>query len=111
MEYENCNYKKEDEVNIQFDIPPIGKFIRREDGVWDAPNCYECCSDCSGCEEGCECPLDVQGSCNNCIFVNGYKKCTECCSNSRTQDEKYIQMGYWYMCDECIKNIILDRLF
>lgn len=82
------------------------RFIRREDGIWDAPNCYECCSDCSGCEEDCKCPLDLgEDDCNNCIFNKGYKKCRECCKNPRTKKEKHIVKGYWYMCDDCISNL------
>lgn len=30
----------------------MSKFIKREDVVWDAPNCSECCSDCSAREYG-----------------------------------------------------------
>lgn len=79
------------------------KFIKDKNGFWDAPNCHECCSDCSACEEDCECPLDLgEEDCSNCVFRNGYKKCGECYTNSRTENEKYIQMGYWWMCDECI---------
>lgn len=78
-------------------------FIKRDDGIWDAPNCSECCSDCSACDEDCEdCPLVFEGSCDNCIFKNGHKKCGECHTNERTKNDEYIQMGYSWMCDECI---------
>lgn len=80
------------------------KFIKREDGIWDAPNCSECCSDCSGPEEDCTCPADLEGDCDKCIFKNGYKKCGECHTNSRTKNDEYIQMGYSWMCDKCIEH-------
>lgn len=85
------------------------KFKLNENGIWDAPNCYECCSDCSACEEDCKCPLELgEDTCDNCIFNKGYKKCSECCTNPRTKDKKHFETGYWHMCDECIKKYILE---
>lgn len=78
-------------------------FWKNKDGIWDAPNCSECCSDCSEGDEDCTCPLDFGESCENCIFKDEYTKCRECCTNPRTQNEKYIQLGYFTMCDDCIK--------
>lgn len=78
------------------------KFIKLKNGMWNAPNCCECCNDCSGGSEDCKCPLDFEGNCNNCIFKNGYKKCSECCTNPRTKNKLHYETGYWHMCDECI---------
>ena len=81
------------------------KFVKNENGIWDEPNCYECCSDCSAVGENCECPLDFEDTCEDCIFIKGYKKCSECCSNARTENKKYIRLGYWHLCDSCIEKI------
>ena len=48
-------------------------FKKNKDGIWDSENCYECCMNCSDfC--GKDCPLDFEGTCDNCIFKDGYKK-------------------------------------
>lgn len=79
------------------------KFIQLENGKWDAPNCFECCSDCSACGEDCKCPLELgEKTCENCIFDKGYKKCSECKKNPRTTNKKHYQTGLFHMCDECI---------
>lgn len=50
----------------------IGKF-ELINGVWENNECYECCSDCSGyCGE--DCPLEIEGTCDNCTFkIKGSK--------------------------------------
>lgn len=86
----------------------MSKFIKNEDGIWDAPNCHECCCDCNHPEEECECPrvfLDKE-DCNDCIFKNGYKKCRECCTNPQTDKEEYIRLGFWWMCNECVEKLL-----
>lgn len=49
------------------------KFYKNKAGLWDSPKCRECCSDCSS-YYGEPCPLDFEGTCDNCVFKNGYKK-------------------------------------
>lgn len=87
----------------EFDVETkTGRFKLNSEGVWDSDTCYECCSDCSACEEECVCPVVFEGTCSNCIFKEGYKKCSQCFVKPRTTDERHYQTGFWHMCDECI---------
>lgn len=82
------------------------KFKKLSSGLWDSDECYECCSDCSACEDDCLCPLSLgEEDCSMCIFRNGYKKCSSCCKGSRTNMSVYIEAGFFHMCNECIKKI------
>ena len=103
-----------DKRNIIYNIVPLeefsvetktGRFKLNSEGIWDSDTCFECCSDCSACEEECVCPVVFEGTCDNCVFRDGYKKCSKCCLNPRTTNERHYQTGLWHMCNDCIDSI------
>lgn len=76
-------------------------FKKRADGLWDS-DCYsECISDSSStCEHG-DCPLEFEGTCDNCRFKEGFKKCGNCRQHPRSTH--FQDTGYYWMCDACIE--------